>query len=151
MKNFIWLLLSGGYWMAQGAARRWKSADAALCLFDGIFLALLCFAVLPLAMGTAFFYSATGCAAAGVAAGLLAEKRLSPNGWVRCLLFSGLSLAFWQLRNSQTQGLLFLAFWGGFALYQVTAAILPEEVSIRRAICSGSGFLLGILLFAPLL
>lgn len=151
MKDCIWLLLGGGYWMAQGAARRWKAADAALCLFDGIFLALLCFAVLPLAMETAFFYGAAGCAAAGVAAGFLTEKRLPVNGGMRCLLFCGLSLAVCQLQNSRTQGLLFLAFWGGFALYQVTAAILPEEVSIRCAICSGSGFLLGTLLFASLL
>ena len=44
-----------------------------------------------------------------------------------------------------------LAFLGGVGLYHASAGILPEPVSIRNALFSAGGFLVGVFLFSPLL
>ena len=153
MTYTIWLLLSGAYLMFTWAAGRRGFAEAALCFFDGIYLAMLCFALLPLAMEAAFFYQAAACAAMGVALGLLTEGRLPKENALRAVLFAALAAAFYLLQGKELvwAEAVLLAFFGGMGLYHASAGILPEPVCIRKAILSAGGFLLGAVYFSPLL
>ena len=127
------MLLLVGYLMVIRTAERRNAAGAVLCFLEGAYLAMLCFAVLPPAMGAARFWGAAGCAAAGCGTGLLAEKYLPWDVLLRRALF------------------LFLTLLGGVGLYHASAGILPEPVSIRNALFSAGGFLAGVFLFSPLL
>lgn len=142
----VWVLLFVGYLI--GAAGKRNGAGAAPCFLEGIYLAMLCFAVLPPAMGSVHFWGAAGCAAAGVAAGLAAENRFPWEGGLRRVLFLLLTAA---VCFSLEMPVFLLAFLGGMGLYHASAGILPEPVSIRQAFFSAGGFLLGVLLFSPLL
>ena len=62
----VWVLLLVGYLMVIRTAERRNAAGAVLCFLEGAYLAMLCFAVLPPAMGAARFWGAAGCAAAFV-------------------------------------------------------------------------------------
>lgn len=81
------MLLLVGYLMMIRTAERRNAAGAVLCFLEGAYLAMLCFAVLPPAMGTARFWGAAGCAAAGCGTGLLAEKYLPWDVLLRRALF----------------------------------------------------------------
>ena len=139
--------------MVIRTAERRNAAGAVLCFLEGAYLAMLCFAVLPSAMGTARFWGAAGCAAAGCAAagcgtGFLAEKYLPWDVLLRRALFLFLTAAVcfsWEIPVFP------LAFLGGVGLYHASAGILPEPVSIRNALFSAGGFLAGVFLFSPLL
>lgn len=109
---------------------------------------MLCFAVLPPAMSTAQFWGAAGCAAVGVGAGLLAENYLPWDALLRRVLFLFLTAA---VCFSLEIPVFPLAFLGGMGLYHASAGIFPEPVSIRNALFSAGGFLLGVFLFSPLL
>ena len=56
------MLLLVGYLMVIRTAERRNAAGAVLCFLEGAYLAMLCFAVLPPAMGAARFWGAAGCA-----------------------------------------------------------------------------------------
>lgn len=146
-----WLLFCGGYLSVTWAAKKRETARAALCFFDGVYLAMLCFALLPLAMGTPFFYGAAVLSAAGVAMGLLTERRLPKMGVA--ILFSGLVTALFLLDGREpTQGVAAaLSFFSGMGLYHASAGILPEPIRIGRALLSAGGFLLGTVYFSPFL
>lgn len=147
MERLRFLLLVG-YLIAIRTAGKRNGANAVLCFLEGAYLAMLCFAVLPPAMGSVHFWGAAGCAAVGVAAGLLAEKHLPWETRLRRVLFLFLTAAVcfsWELP------VFLLAFLGGMGLYHASAEILPEPVSVRQALFSAGGFLLGVFLFSPLL
>ena len=138
----VWVLLLVGYLMVIRTAERRNAAGAVLCFLEGAYLAMLCFAVLPPAMGAARFWGAAGCAAAGCGTGLLADVLL------RRALFLFLTAAVcfsWEIPVFP------LALLGGVGLYHASAGILPEPVSIRNALFSAGGFLAGVFLFSPLL
>ena len=144
----LWFLLLAGYLMAVWAAGKRNAAGAALCFLDGVYLAMLCFAVLPPAMGSVHFWGAAGCAGAGVAAGLLAETYLPWDKALRRAVFLVLTAAVffsWELPVFP------LAFFGGMGLYHASAGIVPEPLGIGRALCGAGGFLAGVFLFSPLL
>lgn len=154
----IWFLLCGGYLIftmaarAEGAAKKQDSAEAALCFLDGVYLAMLCFAVLPMAMETAFFYGAAVLSAAGVAFGFWAEKR-SKGKMGDAVLLIGLSTALLLLEGKELTFIetVPLAFFAGVGLYHASAGILPEPIRISRALLSAAGFLLGTVIFSPIL
>lgn len=154
----IWFLLCGGCLIftlaARGewAAKKRDSAEAALCFLDGVYLAMLCFAVLPMAMETAFFYGAAALSAAGVAFGFWAEKRRKGKMGDTVLLI-GLSTALLLLEGKELmpQQIAPLAFFAGVGLYHASAGILPEPIRISRALLSAAGFLLGTIFFSPIL
>ena len=52
----VWVLLLVGYLMMIRTAERRNAAGAVLCFLEGAYLAMLCFAVLPPAMGAARFW-----------------------------------------------------------------------------------------------
>lgn len=144
----VWVLLLVGYLLMIRMAERRSFAQAVLCFLEGAYLAMLCFAVLPPAMGSEQFWGAAGFAAAGVGAGLLAEKYLPWDMLLRRVLFLLLTAAVcfsWEIPVFP------LAFLGGMGLYHASAGILPEPVSIRNALFSAGGFLVGVFLFSPLL
>lgn len=153
MKYLIWLLLCGGYggflWAAK---KRISSAEAALCFFDGIYLALLCLALLPRILGTAAFYPAAAAALCGIGIGFLAERRMGRSAFWALLfaLLSGIELLYCGQITGKTAVL--LACCGGIGLYHACAGILPEGIHpaehIGGALLSGGGFLLGTLYFA---
>ena len=89
----VWVLLLVGYLMMIRTAERRNAAGAVLCFLEGAYLAMLCFAVLPPAMGAARFWGAAGCAAAGCGTGLLAEKYLPWDVLLRRALFLFLTAA----------------------------------------------------------
>ena len=123
--------------MIRTAERR-NAAGAVLCFLEGAYLAMLCFAVLPPAMGTARFCGT----------GFLAEKYLPWDVLLRRALFLFLTAAVcfsWEIPVFP------LALLGGVGLYHASAGILPEPVSIRNALFSAGGFLAGVFLFSPLL
>lgn len=153
MTDTIWLLLCGGYLISTWAAKRRSTAEAALCFFDGVYLAMLCFAVLPMAMGTAYFYGAAALSAVGVALGLLAEKRISKEKVLRTVLFIGLTTAFFLLEGKELTltAVAPLALLAGMGLYHACGGILPEPIRIGKALLSAAGFLLGTIFFSPLL
>ncbi len=146
--EMVWVLLLVGYLITIRTAEKRNSAHAVLCFLEGAYLAMLSFAVLPPAMGSAQFWGAAGCAAAGVGAGLLGEKYLPWDMLLRRALFLFLTAAVcfsWEIPVFP------LAFLGGMGLYHASAGIFPEPVSIRNALFSAGGFLLGVFLFSPLL
>lgn len=147
MKMMIWLILVTGYGLSAWAAKRRSIAGAALCFLDGGYLALLCFAALPRAMGTEFFYHAAGAAGIGAILGLVLEKknwRLLPAGIFA--LVTGFQFLW---AGALSLGMvLFLAFLGGLGLYHASSGILPERIEIRKALLSAVGFLFGTFLFA---
>lgn len=139
----VWVLLLVGYLMMIRTAERRNAAGAVLCFLEGAYLAMLCFAVLPPAMGAARFWGAAGCGT-----GFLAEKYLPWDVLLRRALFLFLTAAVcfsWEIPVFP------LAFLGGVGLYHASAGILPEPVSIRNALFSVGGFLAGVFLFSPLL
>lgn len=144
----LWFLLLAGYLIAVWAAEKRKGARAALCFLEGAYLAMLCFAVLPPAMGSVHFWGAAGCAGAGVAAGLLAEKYLPWDKALRKAVFLLLTAAVF---FSWALPVFPLAFFGGMGLYHASAGIFSEPLGIGRALCGAGGFLVGVLLFSPLL
>ena len=146
--EMVWVLLLVGYLMMIRTAEKRQSACAVLCFLEGTYLAMLCFAVLPPAMGAAQFWGAAGFAAAGIGAGLLAEKYLPWDVLLRRALFLFLTAA---VCFSWEMPVFLLAFLGGMGLYHASAGIFPEPVSIRNALFSAGGFLLGVFLFSPLL
>lgn len=111
------MLLLVGYLMVIRTAERRNAAVAVLCFLEGAYLAMLCFAVLPPAMGTARFWGAAGCAAAGCGTGLLAEKYLPWDVLLRRALFLFLTAAVcfsWEIPVFP------LAFLGGVGLYHAS-------------------------------
>lgn len=153
MTYLIWLLLCGGYLIFTWAAKKRDSAEAALCFFDGVYLAMLCFAVLPMAMETAFFYGAAALSAAGVALGLLAEKKCPWEKALGAVLFIGLTTALFLREGKELtlQEIVPLALFAGMGLYHASAGILPEPIRISKALLSAGGFLLGTIIFSPFL
>ncbi|MGN0136510.1 hypothetical protein [Anaerotignum sp.] len=153
MTYLIWFLFCGGYLVSAWAAKKRDSAEAALCFFDGIYLAMLCFAILPLAMGNAFFYGAAALSAVGVALGLLAEKRISMEKALQTAILIGLTTALFFLAGKELTCMeaVFLALFGGMGLYHASAGVLPEPIRIGRALLSAGGFLLGTIYFSPIL
>ena len=73
MTYILWLVLVMGYGLFTWAAGNFSKA--ALSFLDGGYLAFLCFAVLPHAMGTTHFFPAAFAAGLGVLAGLWLEKK----------------------------------------------------------------------------
>ena len=143
------MLLLVGYLMMIRTAERRNAASAVLCFLEGAYLAMLCFAVLPPAMGAARFWGAAGCAAAGCGTGLLAEKYLPWDVLLRRALFLFLTAAVcfsWEIPVFP------LAFLGGVGLYPyethflAQVAFLREYFSFRRY-CSGKRRNLPSLLF----
>ena len=83
----VWVLLLVGYLLVIRTAERRNAAGAVLCFWRGAYLAMLCFAVWPPAMGAARFWGAAGCAAAGCGTGFLVEKYLPWDVLLRRALF----------------------------------------------------------------
>ena len=156
MTMILWLILCGGYGGLLWAAKRRRSAGAALSFLDGFYLALLCFALLPCAMGTERFYEAAAASVLGVGAGFLLEKREKWHKALRLMLFAALT-AFCLLHTGGIAPLaaVALAFFGGMGLYHACAGILPEDVPprerIAEALLAGLGFFLGTICFAGLI
>ena len=143
MMYIVWLVLVMGYGFFKRAAGDFS--QAVLCFLDGGYLAFLCFAILPSAMGTEHFFMAAAAAGAGVAVSFLTEKyRRLPMAVFALIVFAFL---FWQGNLSQPQVLL-LSFCGGIGLYHASAGIIPEKVEVGKALLSGAGFLGGTILFA---
>lgn len=143
MTHILWLVLVMGYGLFTWAAG--KFSKAVLSFLDGGYLAFLCFAVLPHAMGTAHFFLASFAAGMGVLAGLWLEGKQKVSAFVfaivtGCQLFWGEPLAFREI--------LFLAFFGGMGLYHASLGIIPDKIEIGKALLSGAGFLTGTFLFS---
>ncbi|MBO5149658.1 hypothetical protein [Anaerotignum sp.] len=143
MTKILWLVLVVGYGFFTWAAG--KFSKAALSFLDGGYLAFLCFAVLPRAMGTEYFFLAAFSAGLGVLTGLWLEEKQKLPALIfaivtGCQLFWGEPLAF---REN-----LFLAFFGGMGLYHASATIIPDKIEIGKALLSGAGFLAGTFLFS---
>ncbi|MBQ2879990.1 MAG: hypothetical protein IJE27_04785 [Anaerotignum sp.] len=129
--------------MLSWAAGRFS--QAALCFWNGGYLAFLCFSVLPAAMGTEHFFLAAAAAGGGVAAGVLTEKyRKLPEIIFAVVVFGQLFLQ----GNISLQETLFLSFSGGMGLYHASAGIIPDKTEIGKALLSGAGFLCGTILFS---
>lgn len=144
MKPILWLILVVGYGFFTGAAEKRTFAKAALCFWDGGYLAFLCFALLPHVMGTEHFFLSTVAAGIGVLAGLWLECRKKLPVLV-FMIVTGCQL-FWCDPLSLRE-ILFLAFFGGMGLYHASAGIIPDKIEIGKALFSGAGFLLGTFLF----
>ena len=143
MMYMVWLVLVMGYGFFKRAAGDFS--QAVLCFLDGGYLAFLCFAILPSAMGTEYFFLAAGAAGAGVVMSFLTEKyRMLPVTVFALVVFAFL---FWQGSFSQSEVLL-LSFCGGMGLYHASAGIIPEKVEVGKALMSGAGFLCGTILFS---
>ena len=143
MMYIVWLVLVMGYGFFKRAAGRFS--QAVLCFLDGGYLAFLCFAILPSAMGTEHFFMAAAAAGAGVAVSFLTEKyRILPIAVFALIVFAFL---FRQESLSQSDVLL-LSFCGGMGLYHASAGIISEQIAIGKALMSGIGFLCGTILFA---
>ena len=142
MMYMVWLVLVMGYGFFKRAAGDFS--QAVLCFLDGGYLAFLCFAILPSAMGTNHFFMAAAAAGAGVVMSFLTEKyRILPVAVFALVVFAFL---FRQESFSQSEVLLF-SFCGGMGLYHASAGIIPEQIAIGKALMSGAGFLCGTLLF----
>ena len=143
--NFIlWLVLVMGYGLLSWAAEKRSFARAALCFLNGGYLAFLCFAVLPTAMGTVYFFPAAGAAAVGVLAGFRFEEKMKAEFLV-FLIVTGCQV-FWQPPYLLRE-ILLLSCLGGMGLYHASAGIIPEKIEIEKALLSGAGFLAGTFLF----
>ncbi len=142
MTKIFWLVLVVGYGMFTWAAGNFSRA--ALCFLDGGYLALLSFAVLPTAMGTAYFYPAAAFAGLGILVGFWQEKRRFLPTLVFAIVVG--YPALWQLSFSLKETLA-LAFFGGMGLFHASASIIPDKIDIGKALFSGAGFLSGTFLF----
>ena len=143
MMIIFWLVLVMGYGYVTWAAGNFSKA--ALSFLNGGYLAFLCFAVLPYAMGTEYFYGAALAVTAGVLAGFWMEKKRN----LAVLIFVGIS--GWYLFCEELFSpieFLFLAFFGGIGLYHASAGIIPDKIEIGKALLSGAGFLCGTVLFS---
>ena len=141
MSNIVWLVLVVGYGLLSWAAGSFSKA--ALSFLDGGYLAFLCFAVLPCALGTEHFYLAALAAGGGVLAGFLLESRtkvLTFTAVTGCQFFWSEPLSF--------GAILVLAVLGGMGLYHASAGVIPDKIEIGKALLSGAGFLVGTFLFA---
>jgi len=143
MRYIFWLVLTGGYGLLSWAAGRFS--QAALCFWNGGYLAFLCFSLLPAAMGTEYFFAAAAAAGVGVTAGFLTEryKKLP----VAIFGMVGFISLFGQEIFSCRETLL-LSFLGGVGLYHASAGIISDKIEIGKALLSGAGFLAGTFLFA---
>ena len=152
MKMMLWFLLCGGYWIATGTAgKQRRSAEAVLSFLDGFYLAMLCFAILPLAMEKGTFYLAAVCAGVGIAGGFYLERWGRTDGWLKALLFTILTaVQFLQQLPIQQIEPLVLAVLGGTGLYHASASIIPDKIDIGKALLNGAGFLFGTFLFINL-
>ncbi len=153
----IWFLLCGGYGVFTWAAgKRRGSAEAVLSFLDGWYLALLCFAILPCAMGTDAFYLSVAASVFGVGSGFLLERKKNGQMAFCVLLFAALTaVQFLYTGEMDSRKAVLLAFFGGMGLYHACAGILPEGVHpkehIGGALLSVAGFLLGTVTFAGFL
>ncbi len=142
MTHILWLVLAGGYGVFTWAAG--ENSKAALCFWNGGYLALLCFAVLPKAMGTAYFFLSALFAGLGILLAFRLEgKRLPPP-----LVFGAIT-GYHILGNVPVSPgeTLLLSFFGGMGLYHASASIIPDKIEIGKALLSGAGFLCGTFLF----
>ena len=147
MKPILWLILVVGYGFLTWAAEKRNFARAALCFLDGGYLAFLCFALLPRAMGTENFFSSAVAAGMGVLAGLWLEQKKG----LPVLVFAIVTgCHFLWCDPLSLREILFLAFFGGMGLYHASAGIIPNKIEIGRALFSGAGFLFGTFLFIGL-
>ena len=147
------MLLCGGYWLLFWAGRQWNGAKTLLCLWDGFYLGLLSFAVLPLAMETSFFYLAAGSSLLGVLLGFWLEKRGKTELLLLCL--TGVTAVYILHDASPSGGGVFLfAFFGGMGLYTVAADLLPEDAApeerLLPSLLGAGGFLVSTVFFAGL-
>lgn len=152
MKN-SWILLCGGYWLLFWVGRQWKIARTVLCLWDGFYLGLLSFAILPFAMETPHFYMAAGSSLLGVLFGFWLEKRGKLLLLLLCL--TGVTAAYFLYNGSPLGGIvLIFAFFGGMGLYTVAADLLPEEAApeerLLPSLLGAGGFLISTVFFAGL-
>lgn len=144
MMYILWLVLVMGYGYFTWAAGNFSKA--ALSFLDGGYLAFLCFAVLPCAMDTVYFFYAAAAAGMGVLAGVFLEKKVKKiSAFVFALVTASLlvfgdSGVFWEV--------LLLAFLGGVGLYYASSGVIPDKIEIGKSLLSGAGFLCGTLLFA---
>ena len=145
MKSIFWLVLVTGYGLTLWAAG--KFSQAVHSFLEGGYLAFLCFAVLPEAMGGEYFFPAAVLTGLGVLAGVGLEKWRKLPILVFALV-TGCQI-FWTLPIS-LQETLFLAFFGGMGLYHASAGIIPDKIEIGKALLSGAGFLCGTFLFVCL-
>ena len=143
MTHIFWLVLVLGYGLFTWAAG--KFSKAALSFLDGGYLAFLCFAVLPHAMGTEHFFLAAGAAGIGVTAALFLEGKKKLPSLVFAIV-TGCQL-FWSEPLSLRE-ILFLAFFGGMGLYHASSGIIPDKIEIGKALLSGAGFIAGTFLFS---
>ena len=156
MMYLIWLLLCGGYgillWTAE---KRKRSAEAVLCFWDGCYLALICFGILPCAMAMEAFYPAAAASVLGACGSFGLEQNGRWQPFLRVMFFGGLT-AVQFLHTGDMEGCeaILLAFWGGMGLYHACAGILPEGIPPREhiveALLSAAGFLLGTGYFSGL-
>ena len=141
MKNIFRLFLTAGSGNATSATRAAegrKYAEAALCFWNGGYLAFLCLAFLPECMGV---LPAAAVAGLGILLGLWLEKRK----YFPVLVFAGILGCVMLMPSFPMYG---KALLGGMGLYHASVGILPEEPQIGKAFLSGAGFLLGTLFFA---
>lgn len=141
MKQIFWLILTAGYGGLTGftgAAEKRRYAEAALCFWDGAYLAFLCLSFLPACMGE---FSAAAAAGIGILLGLWQEKRRA----LTVLVFAAVIGCRFFFPSFPILG---AALLGGMGLYHASAGILPEQVEIHTALLSGAGFLTGTIFFA---
>ena len=143
MMTILWLVLVLGYGLFTWAAG--KFSKAALSFLDGGYLAFLCFAVLPHAMGTEYFFLSAFAAGVGVTAGLWLEGKQNLPPLVFAIV-TGCQF-FWS-EPLLLREFLFLAFLGGMGLYHASAGIIPDKTEIGKALLSGAGFMCGTILFS---
>ena len=144
MTNIVWLLLIAGYGLFTWAAEKRNFARAALCFFDGGYLAFLCFSVLPRAMDNLYFFQAAAASSIGVLSAVWLEKKAKLQWLIFAIVTS--CQVFWNGALS-LRDVLFLAYFGGIGLYHASAGIIPEKVEIGKAFLSVAGFLVGTILF----
>ena len=152
MKN-SWILLCGGYWLLFWVGRQWQTARTVLCLWDGFYIGLLSFAILPFAMETPYFYMAAVSSLLGVLLGFWMEKRGKTLLLLLCLTGVTAEYFLYDAPLSCGSALLF-AFFGGMGLYTVAADLLPEDAApeehLLPSLLGAGGFLISTLFFAGL-
>ena len=151
MKN--WLILCGGYWLLFWVGRQWKAAGTLLCLWDGFYLGLFSFAVLPFAMETSYFFAAAGSSFLGVLLGFALEKR--GCDLLLRLSMTGVITVYWFCNALPADRLvLWFALLGGMGLYTAAADLLPEEAAPEERLLPSflgvGGFLLSTVFFVGL-
>ena len=149
MKN--WLLLCGGYWLLFWVGRQRKAAKTLLCLWDGFYLGVFSFAVLPFAMETPYFYVAACSSFLGVLFGFALEKRGCDQ--LLRLVMTGVITAYGFYHALPVgRSALWFAFLGGMGLYTTAADLLPEEAvweeRILPSFLGAGGFLISAICFA---